>query len=280
MKTNISHLTTGVLTLTGANAAGLVEINLLDNFFQSGTGGSDSFSSQFIPGGTFSNILAGSFFGGYSAGAVNPGTNYFKFFHAGTVPGVGGIVGVAIGNSYPNIGRFEPANPFFSGLPQAGFDGSQYYVRRRFGLLNGVASGPGPGYYTGTTPQTLSGFVTLNFSHNLINGGQQTAGLVQIEISNINQTSHRIEAQRLIFEDVGATGTANADVNTLLLDNLLVHPSVGPQLLTTSTELTEFGTVENGVLTVVPEPSSVALLALGAGGLITRRRRESKKNTA
>ena len=80
------------------------------------------------------------------------------------------------------------------------------------------------------------------FTDTRINGGVATEAWVEVNAYNTSSTNHTVALSRLIFDDANATRPAFASV-----------PGVQ----------TEY----------VPEPSSLALLALGAGGLMMRRRR-------
>jgi hypothetical protein len=87
----------------------------------------------------------------------------------------------------------------------------------------------------------------VTFTDTRINGGAATNGWLQVNAFNTSTTNHTVELARLIFDDASTTRPALVSV-----------PGV----------LTEWNAVS-----AVPEAStSLGLLALGAGGLLTRRR--------
>jgi hypothetical protein len=90
----------------------------------------------------------------------------------------------------------------------------------------------------------VDGLVSFKFSDGNIRGGLQTQGYLDMSISAHHPGESRIVVNRLIFDDT--TGGAI----TGLTANDAAYTTYG-----------------------VPEPSSLGLLALGAGGLLTRRRR-------
>jgi hypothetical protein len=93
-------------------------------------------------------------------------------------------------------------------------------------------------------PQSASYLNPITFTDQRINGGSPTEAWLQVNAFNTSASNHTVELSRLIFDDASVTRPAFATI-----------PGVQ----------TEFA--------VVPEPSSFALLALGAGGLLARRRR-------
>ena len=109
-----------------------------------------------------------------------------------------------------------------------------------------VADGAGVGlpFAFGPVPQSASYMNHITFTDQRINGGAPTEAWLQVNAFNTSGTSQTVELSRLIFDDASTTRPAFASVP-------------GAQ--------TEWS--------AVPEPSSFALLALGAGGLLARRRR-------
>lgn len=97
---------------------------------------------------------------------------------------------------------------------------------------------------TGTSPHAeVHGLVPFMFADANIRGGMQTQGYLDVSVLANYPGESRIGVNRLIFDD--ATG------------GTIVGLSVDDDAFTEA----------------VPEPSSLALLALGAGGLLARRRR-------
>jgi hypothetical protein len=92
--------------------------------------------------------------------------------------------------------------------------------------------------------QSISYLNPVTFTDSRINGGNPTDGWLQVNAFNTSETSHTVEFSRLIFDASSTTRPGFASIP-------------GAQ--------TEWG--------AVPEPSSLGLLALGAGGLLLRRRR-------
>jgi hypothetical protein len=97
---------------------------------------------------------------------------------------------------------------------------------------------------TGTVPLSASYLNPITFTDQRINGGSPTGAWLQVNAFNTNTTNHTVELSRLIFDTESTTRPAFASIP-------------GAQ--------TEWS--------AVPEPSSLGLLALGAGGLLLRRRR-------
>lgn len=114
-----------------------------------------------------------------------------------------------------------------------------YKADARFSNGVGVKSDSGP------SVQSVSYLNPVTFSDSRINGGSPTGGWLQVNAFNTSASNHTMEFSRLIFDASSTTRPGFASIP-------------GAQ--------TEWG--------AVPEPSSLGLLALGAGGLLTRRRRE------
>lgn len=97
---------------------------------------------------------------------------------------------------------------------------------------------------SGATPQSIQFLNGVSFTDARINGGAPTNGYLQVNAFNTSSTDHTVELSRLIFDDASTTRPAFTSIP-------------GAQ--------TEWG--------AVPEPTSLGLLALGAGGLLLRRSR-------
>ncbi len=158
------------------------------------------------------------------------------------------------------VGRFDAGaiilgvNPYtfangFPRLASAGFgEGAPNGAAVVFGpggFPGGVVGGVGAG-----TVRAIGGR-TVTFSDASIRGGASTIGYLDITAS-ASATSAMVTFNRLIFdEDTGGT-IAGLDVNTTYAT---------------------YGDSSGGATSAVPEAStSLGLLALGAGGILTRRR--------
>lgn len=120
------------------------------------------------------------------------------------------------------------------------YDG--YYVVGYYTLADvrvGVGGSQGRGF------QSIDGVASIVFSDFRINGGAPTSGWVDMT-AEADATEQRVTLHRLIFDDA----STNAPVG----------------VTSGSPDFDEFS--------AIPEPSSLGLLALGAGGLLARRRRD------
>jgi hypothetical protein len=96
----------------------------------------------------------------------------------------------------------------------------------------------------------LTGSASIfKFTDSRINGGAVTYGILDLTVSHYGGTAsslgdYTVEIHRLVFDD---------------------DSTVAPRGVTAANTYTSW--------TPIPEPSSLALLALGAGGLLARRRR-------
>ena len=116
-----------------------------------------------------------------------------------------------------------------------------YFQRPRLGP-NGIGGGS---IYT-PVPSALTALNPITFSDNRINGGAVTGAWLEVRAFNVSATSHTVQLTRLIFDDASATRPVFASIP-------------GAQT----------------AWVAVPEPSSFALLGLGAAGLLARRRRQA-----
>jgi hypothetical protein len=122
--------------------------------------------------------------------------------------------------------------------------GAKYMVDARFGAV--VPAAPGTPLANGPAKQSISYLNPVTFSDLRINGGAPTDGWLQVNAFNTSATSHTVELSRLIFDNAS----------------------------TTRPDFSSFPGVQTAwEVSAVPEAStSLGLLALGAGGLLTRRR--------
>jgi hypothetical protein len=141
-----------------------------------------------------------------------------------------------IGSSVASfVGNLNNAE-FFAGKASYNAFSSNYRVRVG-GFINS---------FGGTTPLDITGFVAAIFQDDRINNGEYTNGWLEIRAFNTGKTDHTVEFTRLIFNDADSNSFAKSSIS-------------GVQ--------TEWS--------AVPEPSSFALLSLGAAGLLARRRRQA-----
>ncbi len=119
-------------------------------------------------------------------------------------------------------------------------------VSNTFNLNANFAAG-GVGTASASSPSASIFYLNpISFTDARINGGAATLGWLEVNAFSNATTDQNIVFTRVIFDD--------ADTNR-------------PAFATVPGAQTEW--------TAVPEPSSIALLALGAGGLLARRRRQA-----
>jgi hypothetical protein len=112
-----------------------------------------------------------------------------------------------------------------------------------YGVLNGVV---GVAQASGYSPKSAVALNPIAFTDTRINGGAVTDAWLEVHAFNTSATNHTVQFTRLIFDDASVTRPAFASI-----------PDTQ----------TEFG--------AIPEPSSFALLGLGAAGVLARRRRQA-----
>ncbi len=101
--------------------------------------------------------------------------------------------------------------------------------------------------YRAPSPQNIKYLSHVTFSDARINSGVATQGFLEVNSFNTSSTFQTIALTRVVFDDASTTLAITG--------------------LSTGTNYTEF--------VAAPEPSSFGLLALGAGGLLARRRRQA-----
>ena len=107
--------------------------------------------------------------------------------------------------------------------------------------------GVGVGDATGAGPSSVAYLNPIMFTDSRINEGTPTGAWLEVHAFNTSANDHTVELTRLIFDDTSATRPAFTEIP-------------GTQ--------TEWAAVS-----AVPEPTTnLGLLALGAGGLLMRRR--------
>ncbi len=124
-------------------------------------------------------------------------------------------------------------------------DSGSYAVQAEF-----AGGGKGTISENGGSKHDITYLNPITFTDARINGGASTQGYLEVNAFNTSQTLHTIALTRLVFDNASTT--------------------LGTGGLSTSATYTTF------VAVAVPEPSSFfGLLALGAGGLLARRRSQA-----
>ena len=95
---------------------------------------------------------------------------------------------------------------------------------------------------------TMVELLPFRFMDARINGGSGTNGWLEVTTFNESQTSHTVQLTRLIFDNSGTSAPNPGSISGVQTE---WSPSA------------------------IPEPSSFALLGLGAAGLLARRRRQA-----
>ena len=128
--------------------------------------------------------------------------------------------------------------------------GSTRTTGPKFNVVAKFASGGvGVSHQSGGVANNIKYLNAIYFSDARINGGVSTQGYLEVNAFNSSSTSQTVALTRLVFDNASTT--------------------LGTSGLSTSATYSEF------VPAAVPEPSSFGLLALGAGGLLARRRRQA-----
>ena len=152
--------------------------------------------------------------------------------------------------SYANVainGNFVSAKLFsYFGGVYSTFFVTRCQVDAKF-ANNGV--GVAVAAQTGYVPQNIKYLNPISFTDARINGGATTQGYLEVNAFNATFSNQVVALTRLVFNPNSTTMTTAG--------------------LSTGTTYTEWVAPA-----VVPEPSSLGLLALGAGGLLARRRRQ------
>jgi hypothetical protein len=120
------------------------------------------------------------------------------------------------------------------------FDIQGYRARATATVPNNVQWSPNP-----MLAEVLAPVV---FTDARINGGGATSGWLEVRAFNTSQVEHTVALTRLIFDDASTTRPAFGSIP---------------------------GVQSEWAPGAIPEPSSFALLSLGAAGLLARRRRQA-----
>jgi hypothetical protein len=134
------------------------------------------------------------------------------------------------------------------GFVFASFYGFRFFVGADFAIVGGV----GVAVKNGFGVQSTEYLNPITFSDARINGGATTSGWLEVNAFNTSTTDHTVQLTRLIFDDAS-----------------IARP-----------EFTSIPGTQTEWTAAVPEPSSLGLLALGAGGLTLRHRHSPKAKAA
>jgi len=175
-------------------------------------------------------------------------TIYYPFFFSGNNTRQAGF--------YDNQAAYYSGNPNVGGVFSLNAVGSVLGLGRVYGnLINGEGT---QGFYSqGATATTSQGFRSVTLNSTTLGLHQ---GFIQIETNSSPFNGDAgVSITRFLFDPDNET-TSITDVESLGANGIV--PTVG---ITTATSFTPI---------TVPEPSSLMLLAAGAGGVLIRRRRK------